>query len=472
LIYRRLLTLLLLLASNIAVSAGYKDDDATWLVYDKKYRYYFLLKVQTETYMTGRADIVASDNYRRARFDGDRRASKVSFLSGGLQVRTRGDNLEGIYNADRSEVEGEFIGETGGSFTATLIGHVDEQVSLFHVCSTEDSENPYQCTDIGKREFCRGVPSKYWRSYRSESECSQALQGKAANTNLPPRTPVPLRDFTANSARGWDMSACDPIVKSSNETGKQVTVSFFNDLFEDVYAVWVKSDASMKLLGSIQVGEALPISISVGYSVAFFTKGSNACVLDGRIDASDEGKVHNIGELIENYESPQKHRGNNSAKYGKKGHETGTGESEVVVACPYDWELAHYQSTKPQASLDTLQVCLEGLTAEIGREEFPHLLASFNADLSLIAKLNGNLRGLNPCESIDDYEISKARYASSRLNLRGTVLLDRITANDVLRGYDLREYKKWVFEAQELYSELTAIENEAKMICNSVSLSP
>ena len=114
--------MLLLLASNIAAPAGYKDDDATWLVYDKKYRYYFLLKVQTETYMTGRADIVASDNYRRARFDGDRRASKVSFLSGGLQVRTRGDNMEGIYNADRSEVEGEFIGETGGSFTATYIG--------------------------------------------------------------------------------------------------------------------------------------------------------------------------------------------------------------------------------------------------------------------------------------------------------------------------------------------------------------
>lgn len=186
----RLLTLLFLfhlcLCSPL-ISAG--PDDSSWLIYDKNYKDYFLLRIDMKTSLTGKAWIAGGNAYAGRRFLGYG-SLKVSMLGGGMTILKDGDQvlLVADFNHDRDEIQGRFLDENGngqGDFFGALQGHTNHRMDLFQICRQADINGvysswrdggKYQCLNRGRDEKCGHGAFQRPATFFSEQNCLDVLQ--------------------------------------------------------------------------------------------------------------------------------------------------------------------------------------------------------------------------------------------------------------------------------------------------------
>lgn len=428
------LSIFLCCVDSYSSAAGYKDDDITWLVLDKKYGYHFLLKVQSETYMTGRARIIGGKPYLRTRFDGGWGFSKVSFLEGGFQLATDGDDLKGTFNADRSQITGNFISDKGGDFTATMLGHVRDPFSLFHICEKGSDDEPFQCSDIGRGEHCEAIHKKLWKSYTTRDQCVSALMGKK-----PPESREKSEEskeppvFNASEARGWDMSSCNPILPSSNKTGTRISARFINDFLEPIHIISIRRDGSLRKIGTYGVGKSFSINGKVGQSVAFFTSESKECVLQGRLEDSDGTQIQNLRTIV-------KSRTDSSCSTSFR-----------------SFSIVHFSPVESASSAFDLNACLSGVEKRVDKSRLSALFNRVEKDARRIRMVNDQLNRKASCRT-SDLGLSNSSYKAAQLSLRTNqmrqMIRNLIANNGNLVKGDFQKYEKWVRSAYEDFPDL------------------
>ena len=162
-----------------ASAIGVSPDNAAWLIFDKKYNDYFLLRVDMKTSRVGSAWIAGGNRYAGRRFTGEYARFDLNLLGGQFTVSKSGARpfMVASFNKAGDEIYGSFLDAEGkniGEFIGALKGHTDHQMDLFQICRF-DADSKYYCANRGRDEAC-GVGS-YRRSstFFSRANCEDEI---------------------------------------------------------------------------------------------------------------------------------------------------------------------------------------------------------------------------------------------------------------------------------------------------------
>ena len=124
--------------SQSASAIGVNPDNAAWLIFDKKYNDYFLLRVDMKTSRVGSAWIAGGNRYAGRRFTGEYARFDLNLLGGQFTVSKSGARpfMVASFNKAGDEIYGSFLDAEGkniGEFIGALKGHTDHQMDLFQI---------------------------------------------------------------------------------------------------------------------------------------------------------------------------------------------------------------------------------------------------------------------------------------------------------------------------------------------------
>lgn len=186
---RRTLISLILVFSPLHVTASNLDDTA-WLIYDKGFKDYFLLRVDMKSSMTGSAWIAGGNFYAGRRVLWRQfKKFKASMLGGQLTIMREGGVpiLVANFDAKKDEIFGSFVdsnGNTVGEFIGTLKGHTYHQMDLFQICRDTDGygrpRGEYRCQNRGKDQHCEHGAFKRSATFFSLQNCLDLLESTAS----------------------------------------------------------------------------------------------------------------------------------------------------------------------------------------------------------------------------------------------------------------------------------------------------
>ena len=206
-------------------------DDATWLVYDKSYRAYFLLHVDMKTTRVGSAYIAGGNAWAGRRYTGHTPRFAVNLLGGQFTVSKKGEIpfMKGNFNNARDEITGKFLdsdGNSKGSFTAVLKGHTYFSMDLYQICGGDrwggmiiGGRNDLVCINRGQNQRCDYGGSRSSRTYFSRQSCLDELanvsgssepeeaeesrQVSSSQTDNPLERDALIAIYKASGGEGW-----------------------------------------------------------------------------------------------------------------------------------------------------------------------------------------------------------------------------------------------------------------------------
>jgi hypothetical protein len=289
--------------STTSSAAGYPEDNASWLLLDKKYGRYYVIRVTMDTYTTGTATVSqTSDNWYRFPAAKNRlHKFKVSLLRGGFQLYSesfREPLIDAVFNADRSAFSGEFNDENGGAFEANLKGATDTYVPIYKICEAgAAATTAYQCTDLmdfGMNEkSCKNHPS-IKKTFIDKNSCQLSLKPKKPSK---PKQDATKKKDTYSEEDGWVLDACDPLPRSKR-AGQKMSAKFFNDLFEPIDVVYVNGKGKLTRMMTMQTGQTRGITTYENHVFAFFLPNSKECLFTHRVVEADATSERSMLDLM------------------------------------------------------------------------------------------------------------------------------------------------------------------------------
>ena len=183
------------------LARGYPEDNASWLITDKKYNRHYVMRITMDTYTVGTAEISAPSQswYRFPSSNTYKREFRVLLTDESIRLfrdkgikKSKTDNdspyiFEGEFNDDRGIITGTFLDQYGGDFVAELQGPTNARVPIYRACeSKSESRRSYQCVETmgsGTRpNACKTHPKL--RTYKTLSDCQVALNRVWVDQNL------------------------------------------------------------------------------------------------------------------------------------------------------------------------------------------------------------------------------------------------------------------------------------------------
>ena len=191
---RTLIAIAALLAAFQATFAS--ASEGAWLIYDLRYKEYFLLRIDMKTSRTGEATIAGSNQYAGKRVVKKQQigaghndlvenphAYNVDTLSGRLTIRTSEMRpfMIASYNSAGDEISGEFFnrdGESAGRFVGARKGESYHRMDLYQICRPSVApfvDDSALCVNRGQNQECYkiGYPGK--NTFLDRENCLEEL---------------------------------------------------------------------------------------------------------------------------------------------------------------------------------------------------------------------------------------------------------------------------------------------------------
>ena len=286
-----------------SLAKGYPEDNTSWLLLDKKYGRYYVIRVTMDTFTTGTATVSSTSNnwYRFPAAKNRLHKFKVSLLRDGFQLYSESFKeplIDAQFNSDRSRFSGTFNDENGGTFDAELRGATDTHVPIYGVCgSGPESSRKYQCTDLMDygidAKSCEKNPTNK-RAYGELSSCLNSLKPKSKKKSKSTTSPS-KPSFKAKD--GWSLSACTPMPRSYGG-GQKLVTKFFNDFFEPVDIAYVRGSGELVLMETLETGATSTMKTWGSHVFAFFTRESKECLFAYRVEDTDNGVESSMIDLM------------------------------------------------------------------------------------------------------------------------------------------------------------------------------
>lgn len=298
--------------SVTSFAGGYPEDNTSWLLLDKKYGRYYVIRVTMDTFTTGTATVSSTSNnwYRFPAAKSRLHKFKISLFRDGFQLYSESYKeplIDAQFNADRSRFSGVFNDEYGGSFDAELRGATDTHVPIYRVCGTgPESSRKYQCTDLMdygmSAKSCKQPPSNK-RTFGDLSSCLNSLKPKSkSKPSTKPKSASTLPKPSFKEKDGWSLSACTPMPRS-NGGGQKLVTKFFNDFFEPVHIAYVRGNGEVVLIQTLETGGTSSMKTWESHVFAFFTKESKECLFTYRVGDADNGVESSMLDLMAKHDT-------------------------------------------------------------------------------------------------------------------------------------------------------------------------
>lgn len=161
-----------------AQAIGVNPDNAAWLIFDKRYNDYFLLRVDMKTSKVGSVSIAGGNRYAGRRFTGSYGRFGFNLLGGQFTVMRESEPyMVGNFNQAGDEISGSFFDEDGkntGDFVGSLQGHTDHQMDLYQICRLK-SDSDYYCANRGRDEICNVGSFRRSATFLTRSNCEDEI---------------------------------------------------------------------------------------------------------------------------------------------------------------------------------------------------------------------------------------------------------------------------------------------------------